>query len=188
MTNNNEVTIIGSEWCPSYNTVLSLQQLGFDKEHLRLAGEIYKRSTSTPNDREFKAFVATRRNSEQLLIPLDWSPEPKTRKTIKSWGYEEVLIKHASELFIISCREAGSVIVNRDSAFVSYLKSKYPLERLNKPLSKADWTTLVLKGACVDQINSALTTIEGMLDGSTTDRCTSSELKTMIESLIFKEG
>ncbi len=188
MTNNNEMTVIRSQWRPSHNTMLSLQQLGFDKEHLRLAGEIYKRSTSTPNDREFRAFVGTRRNSDLLVIPLDWSPEPKTTKKLKSWGYEEVLIKHASELFTISCREAGSVIVSRDSAFVRYLKNKYPLERLNKPLSKADWTTLVLKGACGIQINSALTTIEGMWDGLTTDRCTSSELRTMIEGLIFEKG
>lgn len=183
MSTSVENEVQESSWRPSYNTEMSLRQLGYDQEHLKQARQVYQQSTTKPNDKGFRDFISLGSHSEYLEMPLSWSPSGNTTRKLESMGYEEALIKHASHLFILASRETRKLIVDRESAFEAYIKIKFPLERGDKPLSKADWMTLILKGIPAEKISSCLRVLGVAAEGEALGY-SSSQLRAVIEKVI----
>lgn len=170
-----------ASWKPSYNTEMSLRQLGYTQSHLQGALSLYLKVTSSPDDKDFVRFVSVGEPLNSVQVPTDWEPNGKTRETLVKLGYREILIDHAVKMFILRCRESKSIRVSWEASFIAYTQERFPTDRGAKPLAPSEWTALVLSGMTPEQITLNLKLLSDT--GCSLSSKSSNELYKLLRSL-----
>jgi hypothetical protein len=154
----------GNPWQPSFNARATLKQLGVNELQIKKLVIEYCAISESPNDKEYQYFVMEQAKVKFPSLSLRWTPSKDIITRLQEKGYSRKVIEYYIDLFIIKNRERGAVIVEANAAFLSYIYSACPSERI-EALSKAAWMSLVLMGissseiSCLIKIITDLTTI-----------------------------
>lgn len=120
------------DW-PGYGTRMTLKQLGVPAETIREAVELYRAHHPEPEEKAFLAWCLDHHHKDRLpepnvaLLPLDWQPSTDAICELYGEGYEEPLLNHARDTFLINYRRLAKALLHTHRAFTSYCRRHYPL-------------------------------------------------------------
>ena len=146
-------------WSPSFDTRLTLKQLGISDTIIAQSIDSYNEACPYPNDFDFRVFVLDRNETPSTGPVPGWKPSPQVVEELSNEGYHPAVIECAADEWILNAIESGDVVVHRDAAFKGYLRKLYPTSRVSA-LSRANIKFLNLRGMSTASIYRALREIQ----------------------------
>lgn len=157
-----------SAWEPSFDTRMTLKQLGFAPSQIDKCLSDYNENCPHPTDGDFRCFVAEQLGMKPKPLDLHWRPTKETSDELMAQGYSDDVISCAVDEWIMGSRELGYVVVHRDAAFKAFVETKYPLRRRGA-LSRASQQTLLMQGISQQDISRATSVLKQITPTPTTD-------------------